>query len=110
MRRFEYRDDKSAKFWSVAVSGATMTVSYGRIGSDGQTKRKDFDDEAKANAEAEKLIDLLLVLLNSSDVGFFVARPAVEVAEFAIGNANVGGIGVPVDDPGDNVTRDMELT
>ncbi|MCA9671624.1 MAG: WGR domain-containing protein [Myxococcales bacterium] len=56
MRRFEYRDDKSAKFWSVAVSGATMTVSYGRIGSDGQTKRKDFDDEAKANAEAEKLI------------------------------------------------------
>ncbi len=56
MRRFEYRDDKSEKFWHIDVQGAEFTVSYGRIGTNGQSKTKTFSDADKAQAEAEKLI------------------------------------------------------
>ena len=55
-RRFEYTDDKSSKFWQVTQSGTDYTVVYGKIGSDGQTKTKSFDDEAGAKKEVEKLI------------------------------------------------------
>ncbi len=35
MRTFEYRDDKSAKFWNIEVHGAAFTVTFGRIGTAG---------------------------------------------------------------------------
>jgi len=55
-RRFEYAEGKSNKFWEVSVSGATMTTRWGRIGSGGQSKDKDFKDAAAAQAQADKLI------------------------------------------------------
>jgi hypothetical protein len=30
MRRFEFRDGKSAKFWTIALEGRSFTVSYGK--------------------------------------------------------------------------------
>jgi uncharacterized protein (TIGR02996 family) len=56
MRRFEFRDGKSAKFWAIELAGRSFTVSYGKIGSAGQTQTKDFKDEAKAKSEHDKLV------------------------------------------------------
>ena len=54
---FEFNDEKSAKFWEVLRSGSDVTVRYGRIGTNGQTKTKSFADEAKAEAHRAKLIE-----------------------------------------------------
>jgi predicted DNA-binding WGR domain protein len=55
-RRFEYRDEKSNKFWEVTVAAETVTVRYGRIGSDGTTQDKTYGSAAEAMAAAEKQI------------------------------------------------------
>jgi predicted DNA-binding WGR domain protein len=56
MRRFEFRDDKSAKFWAIELAGRSFTVNYGKIGSAGQTQTKDFLDDSRAKREHGKLI------------------------------------------------------
>jgi DNA ligase-1 len=56
-RRFEFSDDKSNKFWSIAVDGANVTVCFGRVGTSGQTQTKSFADAAAAAKHAERLID-----------------------------------------------------
>src|SRR5947209_8737880 len=56
MRRFEFREEKSAKFWSIDLQGTSFTVCFGKIGSAGQTQVKDFSDEARARKEHDKLI------------------------------------------------------
>lgn len=52
-RYYEYKDEKSQKFWEVTVSGSEVTTRYGRIGSDGQKKTKSFKDAEKAKANAD---------------------------------------------------------
>ena len=54
-RLFEMHDGKSDKFWIIELSGTSHAVRYGRVGTDGQTKTKDFADEAKASYD--KLVD-----------------------------------------------------
>lgn len=56
MRRFELVEGGSSKFWEVAVEGATLTVRYGRIGTQGQTQSKALADAARAAAERDKLV------------------------------------------------------
>jgi predicted DNA-binding WGR domain protein len=56
MRRFEFTDGTSNKFWEIEVGGAAFTVHYGRIGASGKTQTKEFADESTAGAEADKLI------------------------------------------------------
>ena len=56
MRRFEFKDGSSSKFWEVAVSENTLTVRFGRIGSTGQEKSKTFATPALAQKEQDKLI------------------------------------------------------
>ncbi|MEZ4293350.1 MAG: WGR domain-containing protein [Polyangiaceae bacterium] len=56
MRRFELVEGKSAKFWQGDVSGTTFVVEYGRLGTNGQRKEKDFGNEAAARRELEKKI------------------------------------------------------
>jgi uncharacterized protein (TIGR02996 family) len=55
MARYELSDGKSEKFWEIKVKGASFVTTYGRIGTDGQSKTKEFSDAKKAKAEAEKL-------------------------------------------------------
>lgn len=50
----EYQDEKSYKFWQVEVNGNSHTVKYGKIGTDGQTKVKEFDSPEAALKDAEK--------------------------------------------------------
>jgi uncharacterized protein (TIGR02996 family) len=56
MRTFQFSDAKSHKFWNIDVQGNSFTVTYGKIGTAGQTQTKSFKDNATAQAEADKLI------------------------------------------------------
>jgi len=56
VRRFEMVEGNASKFWEVRCSDCELTVKFGRIGTAGQTKTKEFDDPAEARAERDKLI------------------------------------------------------
>jgi len=56
VRYFEFVAGKSNKFWEIAVAGLEVTVRYGRIGSDGTAKTKEFSDAEAAQTHADKLI------------------------------------------------------
>ncbi|MEM7246206.1 MAG: STM4015 family protein [Acidobacteriota bacterium] len=55
-RNLEYADSKSSKFWNIELEGTSHTVVYGRIGTDGQTKTKDFGSAEKAKTSFDKLV------------------------------------------------------
>lgn len=55
-RKLIFMDANSSKFWNIVLEGNSHTVNYGRTGTDGQTKTKDFDDAQKAQASFEKLV------------------------------------------------------
>lgn len=55
-RRFEFSDDSSKKFWAIEVADATVTVRFGRLGTEGSAKEKVLDSPAAAAKEAAKLI------------------------------------------------------
>ncbi len=56
-RRFEATEGGSSKFWEVKVEGEQQIVRFGRIGTDGQEKEKDFDSEREAKSDTKKLIE-----------------------------------------------------
>lgn len=57
MRRFEFVDGKSSKFWEIELNGTEFNVHYGRIGAAaGQKQTKTFDSEDKAKKEYDKLV------------------------------------------------------
>ena len=56
MRTFQFSDATSHKFWNIEVQGKSFTVTYGKIGTPGQTLTKSFPTAGIAQAEAEKLI------------------------------------------------------
>jgi uncharacterized protein (TIGR02996 family) len=56
MRSFEFRDGKSNKFWTIDLQGNAFTVTFGRIGSAGQTQTKELADDAAARKEHDKLV------------------------------------------------------
>ncbi|RFU69728.1 DUF4240 domain-containing protein [Bacillus sp. V59.32b] len=51
-----YQDGSSNKFWKINVLGSSYTVTYGKIGTVGNVKTKDFNSEENCLKEAEKLI------------------------------------------------------
>jgi len=53
-RRFEFKSDRSYKFWEVTVDEFTVTTRYGRIGTQGRSTTKDFDSTYQARAHAIK--------------------------------------------------------
>jgi predicted DNA-binding WGR domain protein len=56
-RRFEFSKDSSHKFWEVAVSNNQVSVTFGRIGTAGQTQTKQFADLTAATKHADKQIE-----------------------------------------------------
>ena len=57
LRYLVFQDGKSHKFWSIDVSGASFTVTYGKVGSDGRKSTKTFPSVAACQKEAEKLVN-----------------------------------------------------
>jgi predicted DNA-binding WGR domain protein len=55
-RYFEFKDDKSHKFWEIEINDDSFTVRFGKIDSQGQTQEKSFESKEIATKEAEKLI------------------------------------------------------
>ena len=53
--QLQYIDDRSKKFWRAKAAGTELTVNYGRIGTDGQTKVKSFGSEEACQKELESL-------------------------------------------------------
>jgi uncharacterized protein (TIGR02996 family) len=56
MRTFQLSDASSHKFWNIEVKGNAYTVTFGKIGTAGQTQTKTFNDAATAQAEADKIV------------------------------------------------------
>lgn len=56
MRRFEFVQGTSAKFWMAGVEDSTFVVVYGRLGTAGQRKDKAFPSPEAAAKELEKKI------------------------------------------------------
>lgn len=56
MRRFEFAEGSSQKFWEIELRGPEFDVRWGRIGTSGQAQTKTFASDAKAQAEHDKLI------------------------------------------------------
>lgn len=59
--RLEFRGstkkgNASEKFWMVTVEGKATIVHYGKVGTKGQIKRKEFASRAEAVAEANRLL------------------------------------------------------
>src|ERR1700759_2589463 len=61
-------------------------------------------------AVAKGFLNFFLISLNIGDVSLVMPRPAEKVAEFAIGNTNVGGVYIPVDLPGYLTVRHLYFT
>ncbi|XAY03535.1 hypothetical protein DSM112329_00354 [Paraconexibacter sp. AEG42_29] len=55
-----FDEGSSDKFWSIRVDGLTHTVHYGRVGTAGQVKTKEFATEEAATAAAQKLLEAKL--------------------------------------------------
>ena len=55
-RRFEFDDGTSSKFWEAIWSGTSVTVTFGRIGTDGQSRTSEFSDSTSAESDFEKRI------------------------------------------------------
>lgn len=56
MRRFEFDDGTSRKFWEIGSDGPKVVVRFGRLGTEGQTQAKDLGATEAAEAEITKLI------------------------------------------------------
>src|SRR5947209_6760357 len=56
MRTFVFSDGKSNKFWNIDLQGASFTVTFGKVGTKGQTQKKDFPDAAAAKTAHDKLV------------------------------------------------------
>jgi len=56
MRRFEFVEGNSSKFWQIECVGCQVTTTWGRIGTGGQTKSKDYSSAAGAQVDADKHI------------------------------------------------------
>jgi predicted DNA-binding WGR domain protein len=55
-RRFEFVQGTSSKFYEVEVAGNAVNVTFGRIGTAGQTQTKHFTNSAEAQKHADKQI------------------------------------------------------
>jgi len=56
-RYFELVEGTSRKFWEITVTETTLTVRFGRIGTNGQQQTKNMSDSRASQQEAERLIE-----------------------------------------------------
>jgi uncharacterized protein (TIGR02996 family) len=70
MRTFVFTDEKSKKFWNIDLQGTGFTVTFGKVGTKGQTQTKDFPDEDRARKAHDKLVAEKL------DKGYVETTPA----------------------------------
>ena len=52
---FEFKEDKSSKFWEISINDKIVTTRYGKIGTIGQLSEKPFETDVLAEKEYNKL-------------------------------------------------------
>mmetsp|Transcript_30415 Transcript_30415/g.72910 ORF Transcript_30415/g.72910 Transcript_30415/m.72910 type:complete len:553 (-) Transcript_30415:25-1683(-) len=55
--RLECNEGGSSKFWQITVNGSTTDITFGKIGTDGQTQTKDHGSPAAAQKFADKQVE-----------------------------------------------------
>lgn len=87
MRHFEFKDDKSNKFWQIEQSDSDLNLRWGKIGTQGQSQTKSFDNEAKASAAMTKLVKektgkgyVEIAVDENATIGATAPKPKVEPA------------------------------
>src|SRR5262245_17235881 len=55
-REFQLIEGNSRKFWAIRLAGNELEVNFGRIGTAGQTQRKEFKTAGEAVRAHDKLI------------------------------------------------------
>ncbi|MDR3213300.1 MAG: WGR domain-containing protein, partial [Azoarcus sp.] len=90
MRRFEFDDGKSRKFWEIEQVGTDLNICWGRIGTAGQRQTKCFDDAAKAATALGKLV--------KEKTGKGYAEAGVDAAA-TIGNTPAKPTPAPISEP-----------
>ena len=98
MRRFEFSEGASNKFWEIAVEGAAFTVRYGKIGSSGQVTAALSFDNPHAAAELRGRADEL------RQAGILARAAGVVVGEHqarAVFRGAAEGLGDPALRPGE---------
>ena len=56
MRRFEYDDGNSRKFWEIDLEGRTVSVRFGRLRTQGASQVKDLGSTGAAQAHHDRMI------------------------------------------------------
>lgn len=56
IKRFEYVEDTSNKFWEIHVDDREVTTRWGRIGNEGQSNSKTYASKEEAIKEKDKII------------------------------------------------------
>jgi predicted DNA-binding WGR domain protein len=56
MARYEFAEGSSQKFWEITLDGLALTTRWGRIGTGGQSKTKQFADAAEARRAHDALV------------------------------------------------------
>ncbi|WP_067494283.1 WGR and DUF4132 domain-containing protein [Actinoplanes sp. TFC3] len=105
MRRFEFVEGGSAKFWEISRDETEVTVRWGRVGTNGQTKVKTFDDQQSAATHESKLIG---EKTKKGYVESAASSPAAPVAGVAAGQPAEAGVAADADPAGD-VAEDAEV-
>src|SRR5207244_3346371 len=75
-RHFEFKEGSSNKFWEVELNGESLTTWWGRIGTAGQSKTKDFGDVGEAKKAYDKLVGEKLKEGYAEGGGAAPAKPA----------------------------------
>lgn len=87
MARYELSDGKSNKFWEIAIDGAVLTVTFGRIGTAGTSSTKVLGSPAGAKYEHDKLV------AEKTKKGYKLAAAAPAKAQAAaVGGADLADI------------------
>jgi len=55
-RGLHFSEGSSNKFWKIELDGSAHTVTFGRVGTNGQTQTKEFADDDDARKSFDKLI------------------------------------------------------
>lgn len=88
MRHFEFKDDKSSKFWQIEQSDNELNLRWGKIGTQGQSQTKSFDNAAKTLAAMTKLVKekigkgyIEIAVNENAAIGATAAKPQAKPAE-----------------------------
>src|SRR5687768_11042206 len=88
MPRYELIKGETKKFWEIELTGTSFRVTYGKLGSTGQTRLKPF-----ANAEAAKKAHDALIAEKTQKGYTLAGGKSAKAARTATKSAATGGGG-----------------